>query len=174
VAALVIAEQDNPPRQYPIRADRILAMHRCLGVAGAETKLVQPWSKVAAGGDPDGDEQASADAGRSVADLCREWKIVAAKLNYDLACLPEADTLKDDSDATDKLCEAANGRQHEIEEELGARKLATVSECEGVIGVILKNLIEYDVIEDHDRSMLRNILRALQDMRIEAKRTAPA
>jgi hypothetical protein len=49
VAALVIAEQDNPPRQYTIRADRILAMHRYLGVAGAETKLVEPSRKAAAG-----------------------------------------------------------------------------------------------------------------------------
>jgi len=151
-----------------------LNWHRCLGLAGTETKLVEPSRKAADGGDPDGDEQASADAARSLADLCREWKIVAAKLNCDFACRPEADTLKNDSDAIDKLCTAANGRQHEIEEELGGRRLAMVSECEDVIGVILKNLIEYNVIEDHDRSMLRNILRALQDMRIEAKRTVPA
>jgi hypothetical protein len=48
VAALIIAEQDNPRRQYAIRADRILAMHRCLGLASTDVRLVHP-SKVAAG-----------------------------------------------------------------------------------------------------------------------------
>jgi hypothetical protein len=49
VAAVVIFEQDNPPRQYAVRADRILAIHRCLGAPGADVRLGDMMPKAAAG-----------------------------------------------------------------------------------------------------------------------------
>jgi hypothetical protein len=48
VAAVVIFEQDNPPRQYAVRADRILTIHRCIGVAGADVILEDMTPKAAA------------------------------------------------------------------------------------------------------------------------------
>jgi hypothetical protein len=38
----VLFEQDNPPRQYTIAADKILAIHRCMGLVPTDAALYEP------------------------------------------------------------------------------------------------------------------------------------
>ena len=99
------------------------------------------------------------DAERTVVELCHEWKIVDAKLKYDLACHNAVDA--DDDDGTNRLCTAANDRQHEIEEELADRRLMTAVECGAVLGIVLRNFDEYQSGEDSDREMLKAVRRGL-------------
>ena len=153
VHVVVIIEQDNPRRQYVITADRILAMHRCLGVAGAEVRLVKP-AKVAAGFEAEQEEATTEDT-RTVAELCRQWRIVKAKLSYDIALLPEHHP---DADL-DSLCDAAYDGMHAIEAELASRKLLTPQELYEVQRIALDNLSDEasTVVEENDIGLLRTV-----------------
>ena len=42
IMPLLVCEQDNPPRQYTIPADQILAIHRCLGLVPDDVALHDP------------------------------------------------------------------------------------------------------------------------------------
>ena len=151
--AVVIVEQDNPRRQYTITADRILAMHRCLGVAGAEVRLVKP-AKVAAGFEADKEEEAAEDT-RTVAELCRQWRIVKTKLSYDIALLPEGHP---DADL-DNLCSEAYEAMQNIEAELASRKLLTPDEIYEVLRIALENLSDEasTIVEENDIGLLRAV-----------------
>jgi hypothetical protein len=156
VIPVIIVEQDNPRRQYTITADRILAIHRCLGAAGADVRLVKRTAKVAAGFEEE--EEGAAEDQRTVAQLCREWRLVNAKLAYDVACLPEG---KD----SDELCTAANQRIFEIEEELAASRIDDLDDAQAVLSIIGKNMDEELMGEDRDRAMLRAVHRGMNHIR---------
>jgi hypothetical protein len=154
VIPVIIVEQDNPPRQYTIRADRILAIHRCLGAAGADVRLFKRTAKVAAGFEAD-KEQATAEDTRTVAELCRQWRILKTKLSYDIASLPARHP---DADL-DNLCSAALEAMESIEVELAQRKLLTAGEMYEVMCVVVANLGDEasTIVEEHDLRLLRAV-----------------
>jgi len=153
VIPVIIVEQDNPRRQYTITADRILAIHRCLGAAGADVRLIKP-AKVAAGFEAD-KEEATAEDTRTVAELCRQWRILKTKLSYDIASLPARHP---DADL-DNLCSAALEAMERIEVELAQRKLLTTGEMYEVMCVVVANLGDEasTIVEEHDLRLLRAV-----------------
>ena len=132
-------------------ADRILAIHRCLGAAGAEVRLVKP-AKVAAGFEAE--EEAAKDT-RTVAELCRQWRIVKTKLSYDIALLPEQHP---DADL-DNLVSEADDAMRDIEAELASRKLLTPDEMYEVMRIALENLSDEasTIVEENDIGLLRAV-----------------
>ena len=94
----------------------------------------------------------------TVAQLCREWRLVNAKLQYDLACLTDG---KD----SDDICTAANHRIYEIEEELADAKIEDLDDAQAVLSIIGKNMDEELMGEDRDRAMLRAVHRGMNYIR---------
>jgi hypothetical protein len=60
----------------------------------------------------------------SIHDLCREWRLVTAKLDYDLAALPETD-----DDGTARLIAEAGHRIAEIEQALTESDIDSLNEA---------------------------------------------
>jgi hypothetical protein len=94
----------------------------------------------------------------TVAQLCREWRLVNAKLAYDVACLPEGQD-------SEELCTAANQRIFEIEEELAASRIDDLDDAQAVLSIIGKNMDEELMGEDRDRAMLRAVHRGMNHIR---------
>ena len=109
---------------------------------------------MAAGFEADKEEEAAEDT-RTVAELCRQWRIVKTKLSYDIALLPEQHP---DADL-DNLCDAAYDAMRDIEAELASRKLLTPDEIYEVLRIALENLSDEasTIVEENDIGLLRAV-----------------
>jgi hypothetical protein len=98
----------------------------------------------------------------TVWELCREWRLVHAKLQYDLAALPDTMEAADD---TGRLCDVANERIHEIEEALAASEPDTFDDVQAILAVVLKNMRDEHMGEDRDRGMVKAAHTAMNRLR---------
>jgi hypothetical protein len=103
----------------------------------------------------------------SVADLCREWRLVQAKLAYDLAALQETD-----DDGTARIIDAAGPHISEIEQALAESDIETLEEAQLIVNLVLKNMREKQVVEEIDLDMLAAVRKALPYLKPEPRATA--
>ena len=93
-----------------------------------------------------------------VAQLCHEWRLVTAKLQYDLARLT-------DDEKSDDLCTAADARICEIEEELAEAEIDNLDDAQAVLSIIAKNMDEQLMREGRDRAMPSAVHRGMNHIR---------
>ena len=96
----------------------------------------------------------------SIADLCREWRLITAKLECELAALPE--TADDD---TGRLIGEGGHRIAEIEQALAESDIETLEEAQLIVNVVLKNMREKQVVEESDLDMLAAVRKALPHLK---------
>ena len=103
------------------------------------------------------------DGERTIEELCREWRLVDAKMAYDLALIPN-------DDDGDELIAAAYRRRGEIEEALGARVPETADDCRMVLDLVLRVLSDDAIVAEGEMQLIRSVHAGLNHVRNEAER----
>jgi hypothetical protein len=88
----------------------------------------------------------------TISELCHEWRVLTAKLAYDLAALPETD-----DDGTNRLIDEADPRISEIEQALAKGDIDSLDDAQAILRVAIENLAEKSVIEEGDLNMVRAV-----------------
>ena len=96
----------------------------------------------------------------SIHDLCREWRLITAKLEYELAALAETD-----DDGTTRLIGEAGHRIAEIEQALTESDIDSLADAQAILSIAIKNLAEKGVVEAGDVDMVRAVRAALSHLR---------
>jgi hypothetical protein len=97
-------------------------------------------------------------------ELCHEWRLVKAKVNFDLASLP-AERDEENNDRSERLLTEANERIAVIEAAIGERELTTPLELYEVLRIVLANEAEFNPGDDSlEAAMLAAIRQRLQRM----------
>ena len=99
------------------------------------------------------------DAERTVESLAHEYRVVVAKMKYDL----EADPDRSD-ERSDAIIDPAHERQHEIMTEIGRRRLTTAAECEAGLQLVLADAAEDVPFIDVHHDLIHAVFVALMDM----------